>query len=93
MNDSLLPTWCGVQMQNRNSLRPAPIFGLIGQATIAGQEFLRLDIPACGRREARTVFLRPDAVEFIEVVSEEQARAAQARWCARTDPTGEASNS
>ena len=93
MNDFLLPTWCGVQMQNRNSLRPEPLFGLLGQVTIAGREFLRLDIPACGQREARTVFLRPDAVDFIEVVSEEQARAAQARWHARPDPTGEAFNS
>lgn len=93
MNESLLPAWCGVQMQSRGPLRVAPLIGLARQETFAGQEFLRLDIPACGRRQARTVYISPKMIEFIEVLGEEQAKAAQERRCAKQAPSDGASNS
>jgi hypothetical protein len=45
---------------------------------VAGKDFARLDIPAVGDHQARTVLYSPDAIYDLEPVDEETARMVAA---------------
>ncbi len=50
--------------------------GHVSEVKIAGEDFLRLHIPAQDGKQARTIDYNPAAVYSIEYVDEETARAA-----------------
>jgi hypothetical protein len=68
-----LGQWCVCDLFGRQ--RAA---GFLTEVKVAGQDFLRLDIPASGGHQARTIHLNPSAVYSWEAVDEETARLVAA---------------
>jgi hypothetical protein len=52
--------------------------GYLTEVKVAGQDFLRLDIPASNGHQARTIHLNPSAVYSWEAIDEETARLVAA---------------
>ncbi len=61
--------WAVVHLFGRHT-----VAGRASEQKIAGQDFLRVDIPEVDCRQARTVLYHPNAVYDIEPVDEETAR-------------------
>lgn len=73
------PTWCGVEAESVTTQQPQLLFGLASEQSVAGQMFLRLDIPAAGEWPARTLLIVPSVIRRIEPMSEDQARQLLAK--------------
>ena len=54
--------------------------GLMKEEEIAGQPFLRIDVPGDGDQWAGTQFYSPSSVYCITPTTEEMARRLAARW-------------
>jgi excisionase family DNA binding protein len=65
--------WAVVHLFGRHT-----VAGRASEQKIAGNDFLRVDIPEVDGRQARTILYSPDAVYDIEAVDEETARLVAA---------------
>lgn len=67
--------WCIVEMLGHRRLA-----GYLSEVQVAGQGFLRLDIPDAGNDPGRTQFLAPGSIYALHPVTEATARKAAASW-------------
>lgn len=68
------PTWCGIETESVTTQQPQLLFGLASEQSVAGQMFLRLDIPAAGDWPDRTLLIMPSGIRRIEPMTEDQVR-------------------
>lgn len=74
------PTWCGVEAESvTTTQQPQLLFGLASEQSVAGQMFLRLDIPAAGDWPDRTLLIVPSVIRRIEPMTEDQVRQLLAK--------------
>lgn len=71
--------WCVLELFGHRRLA-----GYVREVTIAGDGFLRLDVPGTNGQPERTQFYRPAAVYALHPVTEDIARRAAERF--RHDP-------
>ncbi len=67
--------WCIVEMLGHRRLA-----GHVQEVQIAGQGFLRLDIPEADGDPGRTQYVAPGSIYALHPVSEATARKAAAAW-------------
>ena len=67
--------WAIVEMMGHRR-----VAGYVQEMQIAGQGFLRLDIPAAGDDPGRTQYLSPSSVYALHPVGEATARKAAETW-------------
>ncbi len=74
--DVTFDAWAVVHLMGRRT-----IAGRVRETKLAGKDLLCIDVPATDNRQARTLFVSPDALYDLELVDEETARLA-----AKLDP-------
>lgn len=67
--------WCIVEMLGHRRLA-----GYLQEVQIAGQGFLRLDIPDADDDPGRTQFIAPGSIYALHPVSEATARSVAVQW-------------
>lgn len=83
---TLLPAWCAVETHVLLAHHPAAkpraswYFGYVTPETVAGQPFLRVDVPAHAGEEGSTVYLAASAVARIEPRTEQEVHQGLKAW-------------